>query len=173
MKKIFRFIKEKFLTKAFLSFIIIGVLNTIINFLLMEGIVLLFGLIVDYDISTKEAGFMYYLSMGLGTLVSFIGASVFSYQANARFTYKQKERDKKTSLQAALTYVVRFVFTYLLTLLLWWLAILIFRIDTDPNGLGRTISNLIASILMIPPTYLVLQIIFKYNKKRIEEKENI
>ena len=52
------------------------------------------------------------------------------------------------------------------------LIILIFSLDSDPSGWLRTLSNLIASILMIPPFYLILGLVFKRSRRRKEEKEN-
>jgi len=169
MNKLFNFIKTKFLTKSFITFCIIGAMNTLINFVVMNLIVWLFDLLVGYDVSTTE-NFIYYLSMALSTLIAFVSASMFSYFANARFTYKQKERDKQTSLESIIAFVLRYLVTYLFTLLIWWLMTIIFKLDKDPNGTLRTIANLIASVMMIPPFYLVLGFIFKRTNNRIANK---
>ena len=173
MNKLFTFVKTKFLTKSFLSFCIIGVINTLINSLVMKGSLYLFGLTTTKDISTSDAGTIYYLSMGISTLLAFLIASLFSYFANAIFTYNQKKRDKRTFFEAFFTFILRFVLTYLLTLLIWYLIITLFKIENDPSGWYRTLSNLIASILMIPPFYIVLGIVFKRTKDRVEEKETV
>lgn len=170
MSKVFKTIKEKFLTKSFIIFCVIGVINTLINSLVMKGILKIFDITVSTDISTKDAGFMYYLSMGSATLIAFIAASIFSYFANARFTYNQKKTDGKTFLEAALAFVGRFVVTYLFTLLIQLLITVIFKIESDPSGWVRTLSNLIASVLMIPPFYILLGLVFKRSKNR-QEKE--
>ena len=96
MSRFFKWFKEKFLTLSFITFCIIGVLNTIINSLVMKGVLASFDLMVDTDISTKESGAMYYVSMGVATLLAFVVASIFSYFANAKFTYKAKRRDGRT-----------------------------------------------------------------------------
>lgn len=172
MSKLFKFIKEKFLSKQFLSFVIIGLINTAINFLVMKGVLSIFDALIESDISNPEyGGILYYISMATSTLVAFIAASLFSYFANAHFTYKQKERDNQTFLQAAVAFIGRFALTYVFTLLIWWLIILIFKVTDDPNAWYRTLSNLIASVLMIPPFYLVLGLIFKKTKERIESKK--
>lgn len=172
MTKLFNFIKTNFFTKSFIIFCIIGVFNTLINFLVMKGVLYLFDVSNEIDISTKEAGIIYYISMGTSTLVAFIAASIFSYFANARFTYKENNNDSKTFLEAFLAFIGRFILTYVFTLLIWYLIILIFSLDSDPSGWLRTLSNLIASILMIPPFYLILGLVFKRSRRRKEEKEN-
>lgn len=170
MKKLWNLIKTKFLTKKFLTFVIIGVMNTIINTVVYRLVILVSDLIAEHygviDISTAEAGgAAYYISMGLATLLAFCLASLFSYYANARFTYQQKEKDSKTFLEALIAYVLRFTITYLFTLLIAFIFNLIFK-DSY-----RTIANLCASIIMIPPFFLVLGLIFKRTKTRLSAKE--
>ncbi|MBP5342542.1 GtrA family protein [bacterium] len=169
----FKFIKEKFFTKNFLIFCVIGVINTVINFAVMKGMIYIFDISSTTDISTKDAGIMYYISMGTSTLLAFLIASLFSYFANARFTYNERNNDTKTFLEAFLAFILRFVLTYLFTLLIWYLAMIIFSLDSDPSGWLRTLSNLVASIILIPPFYIALGFVFKRSRKRKEEKENI
>ncbi len=172
MNKLLKWVKDRFFTKSFIFFCIIGVLNTIINSLVMKGSLKIFDLLSgDTDISRVESGTMYYASMAVSTLLAFIIASIFSYFANAKFTYNAKKRDNRTFLEASLAFVARFVLTYLFTLLIWYLIILIFKVDSDPSGWYRTLSNFIASVVMIPPFYLFLGLVFKKNKERIEKEE--
>ena len=171
MNNFFKWIKEKFLTKSFIIFCIIGVLNTIINSLVMKLVLKIFDMTSDVDISIKESGAMYYVSMAVATLLAFVVASIFSYFANAKFTYNAKRRDNRTFLEASLAFVGRFILTYVFTLVIWYLIILIFKVDNDPSGWYRTLSNFIASVIMIPPFYLFLGLVFKRNKERIEAKE--
>ena len=172
MSKFFKWIKNNFLTKSFLIFCIIGVLNTLINALVMEITLKGFDLISSTDISIKESGAMYYVSMGVSTLLAFVVASIFSYFANAKFTYKAKKKDGRTFIEAFLAFALRFALTYLFTLLIYALITLIFKIETDPSGLYRTLSNLIASVVMIPPFYLFLGLIFKKSNDRLEKEED-
>ena len=172
MNKLLKWVKDRFFTKSFIFFCIIGVLNTIINSLVMKGSLKIFDLLSgDTDISRVESGTMYYVSMAVSTLLAFIIASIFSYFANAKFTYNAKKRDNRTFLEASLAFIARFVLTYLFTLLIWYLIILIFKVDSDPSGWYRTLSNFIASVVMIPPFYLFLGLVFKKNKERIEKEE--
>jgi len=172
INKIWKIVKEKFLTKEFIIFCIIGVINTAINFIVMKGTLYVFDKVSANDISTSDSGFIYYLSMAVSTLLAFVIASIFSYFANAKFTYKQEKRDKKTFVEAMIAFILRFALTYVFTLLIWWLMLLIFKMESDPNGWFRTIANLIASIAMIPPFYIVLGIVFKRAKIRVETSEN-
>lgn len=171
--KFWSWFKSKFLTQAFLSFIIIGVINTIINFFVMKGVLALFDLLAgERDISSAvTGGVLYYVSMGVSTLIAFVAASLFSYFANAHFTYKQDKKDKKTFNEAIVAYVMRFICAYLFTLLIWWLILAIFHSPEDPNQWLRTLANFIASALVIPPFYLVLEKIFNKTRERIEKKK--
>ena len=172
MSKMIEYIKTNFFTKSFIIFCIIGVINTIINFLVMKGVLYLFDISYEIDISTKEAGVVYYLSMAVATLLAFIVASIFSYFANAKFTYKEEKNDSKTFFEAFLAFIIRFILTYLFTLLIWYLIIVIFNLDSDPSGWLRTLSNVIASIIMIPPFFLALKLVFKRSRARKEENNN-
>ncbi len=169
MSKAGNFIKEKFLSKKFLSFVIIGCINTLINTLVYKGVIIIFDFFSETDISTAETGgIIYYISMATATLLAFVIASLFSYYANAKFTYKQKKKDSRTFGEASLAFTLRFALTYLFTLLIAFLFTLIFK-DNLPSWY-RTLSNLIASVIMIPPFYLALGWVFKRTKKRLEDK---
>lgn len=171
MSKFGNWFKTKFLSRQFITFVIIGVINTIINFLVMKLVLFIFDSAIDYDISTKDGGVMYYVSIATSTLLAFVVASLFSYFANAHFTYKQDKKDSRTFGEATLAFVLRFVLTYLFTILINIIINAIFHMENDPNGWVRTLSNLIASVIMIPPFFLALGFIFKRTKKRVESKE--
>ncbi|GEM_PF-1383866 len=177
MSNLFKKIKDNFFTKSFIMFCIIGVINTIINSLVMKGSLFAFDFFIEDDISTSQTGILYFVSMGVSTLLAFLIASICSYFLNATFTYKQKERDTKTFFEAFLIFALRFVLTYIFTLLIWEALIHIFGIGQDESGWWRTLSNFIASILMIPPFYIIFGLVFKRTKERLsntkkEEKEN-
>ncbi|MGD9605381.1 MAG: GtrA family protein [Bacilli bacterium] len=77
---------KKFLTKNFIVFCIIGIINTLIHW----GVYLL---IFNYSIL-------------IANTVAFIIASLFSYWANATFTYREKTTSK-TFLLSSLTFLAK------------------------------------------------------------------
>ena len=169
MNKPFQWIKDKFFTKSFLSFVIIGIINTIINSIFVWFISKCFVWIHGEEILADDP--LYIWSVAVSTLVAFIAASLFSYFANAHFTYNQDKKDGRTLFEAAISFIARYGLTWVLTwafgLLLTWLL----KDTSLSQETITTIANLIASIIMIPPFYFLLGFVFKRTKKRLEKKE--
>lgn len=169
MSKLFKWIKEKFINKAFLSFVIIGIINTIINSIFVWFISKCFVWINGADILSDDP--LYFWSVGVSTFVAYVAASLFSYFANAHFTYKQDKKDAKTFIEAVITFAARYGLTWVLT----WALGLLFTWMLSKTSLSQetitTIANLVASVLMIPPFYFMLGFVFKRTKKRLEKKE--
>ena len=95
-------IKKAFFNKKFLTFCIIGGLAYLIH----QGIYLLY---------TKAFNFYddkYHL---ISTAIAFSIASIFTYYANAIFTYKTKA-SSKTMWQSIIVFILKFVLTEALTL---------------------------------------------------------
>ena len=67
MSNLFKKIKDNFFTKSFIMFCIIGVINTIINSLVMKGSLFAFDFFIEDDISTSQTGILYFVSMGVST----------------------------------------------------------------------------------------------------------
>lgn len=166
MKKLFNCFKEKFLNKSFLSFIIIGVINTLINTFFVWFVSKVFVWIKGSEITATDS--IYSLSTAVSTLVAFAAASTFSYFANAHFTYKQDKRDALTFFDAILSFALRYGLTWVLTFLLGKL----FTVWLSSTSLDQeqitTIANLVASVIMIPPFYIMLGLVFKRAKKRLD-----
>ena len=169
MNKLFQWIKDKFFTKSFLSFVIIGIINTIINSIFVWFISKCFVWIHGEEILADDP--LYIWSVAVSTLVAFIAASLSSYFANAHFTYNQDKKDGRTLFEAAISFIARYGLTWVLTwafgLLLTWLL----KDTSLSQETITTIANLIASIIMIPPFYFLLGFVFKRTKKRLEKKE--
>ena len=170
MKKLFSWIKTKFLNRAFLSFIIIGVINTLINTFFVWFVSKIFVWIKGSEITSTDA--IYSLSTAVSTLVAYVMASLFSYFANAHFTYKQDNKDVLTFLDAAISFALRYGFTWVLTFFLGKL----FTIWLSSTSLDQeqitTIANLVASVIMIPPFYIMLGFVFKRTKKRLDSSDS-
>ena len=170
MRKFFHWIKAKFFNKSFLSFVIIGVINTLINTFFVWFVSKVFTWIVGHEVVAGDD--LYLWSTGVATFVAYVLASLFSYFANAHFTYNQDKKDARTFLEAVISFGVRYGLTWVLT----WAFGLLFTLILKNTSLSQetitTIANLVASILMIPPFYFMLGFVFKRTKKRLEKKES-
>ena len=169
MRKFFRWIKEKFFTKSFLSFVIIGVINTIINTIVFWFVSKCIAWINGGEITQDHPFHLW--SVGIATFIAYVTASLFSYFANAHFTYNQDKKDARTFVEAAISFALRYGLTWVLTwafgLLLSWML----QNTSLSQETITTIANLIASVIMIPPFYFLLGFVFKRTKKRLEKKE--
>lgn len=161
MSKLFDYIKKKFINKSFLTFCIIGVLNTAINALVIYLAYKVFGLIyhVEFIDDLGKESAEYIISFGISTLAGFTISSIFSYYTNAKFTYNTKV-NKQNALNSALAFIIRFVATYVLSLLAYELVIVILP-NFEYKDLLKTIVNTLVSLALVPPFYLVFKLIFK------------
>lgn len=148
MKKIIKFLISKFWTKSFLSFVLIGFINTFINTLCYKYSKDLF----DSLISSA-------LSINISTAIAFIIASIFSYFANAKYSFKVK---KRTNKQFVIVMSV-FLFRMFLTMGATYLFDVLYRLMVNTNLYSKTdfLPNLVASILMIPIFYFALAYVYK------------
>ncbi|MGE4571435.1 MAG: GtrA family protein, partial [Candidatus Izemoplasmatales bacterium] len=78
MNKIWTFIKKHFLTRKFITFGIIGVVNTLIH-------MLVYGLI--YNLLSDQTNYLSAMIAFIANAIAFVSASTFSYFANAYFTF--------------------------------------------------------------------------------------
>lgn len=125
MKKI----KEKFLNRQFLTFGIIGVLNTVIALLLNKGFLIL----------GTEVG----MASILADVVSFIP----SYVMNMTFTYK-----KKMSLKSFIAFPVSYIPG-------WIISFLIVEILHRVFGVPESYAKLCSVPIYVPVNYLVMTFI--------------
>lgn len=155
MIKIWQFIRNKFLTKKFITFGFIGVLNTGIN-------------MVVYKLS--------YYWVGLGTslpvigaffsqAIAFIAASIFSYFANSIFTFKPNQRTYKQFTFVMVVFLVRLLISATLTALFDYMIINWFNVDYTVTHWAFYIAPFLGSALLIPIAYFALDYVFKKTDK--------
>ena len=144
MRKLWQFIKTKFLTKRFLIFGIVGVVNTLIH-------------MVVY--------WLMYNPLLLGAFVSntgaFVTASVFSYFANALFTFKPTNRNKTQFAFVMGVFLARLLISDGLTVAFDYILQNWMHLDYDLNKFYSLIPTFTASVLLIPIAYFALAFVFK------------
>jgi len=159
MKKLWAFVKTKFLTKKFLSFGIIGVVNTGIHLAVYW---VCFNLLAFQQITLDLGALNTDLGAFLSNTVAFIVASVFSYFANVVITFKPAKKSGKQFSYVMGVFVVRMVVSSLLTavfnfIMLQW----ILQTPDYQQSWMSVIAPFFASALMIPIAYFALEYVFK------------
>ncbi len=153
MSKFWVFVKTNFLTKKFLTFGIIGVVNTAID----AAVYLLADNIIGLD------------NAFLSKSIAFIIASVFSYFANAVFTFKPASKNAKQFTVVMLVFLIRMLLSAALAeginyMLVGWLAV-----DYAVHPAMETIVPILSSAVMIPIAYFALDVVYKkYGAKPAE-----
>jgi putative flippase GtrA len=149
--RIRHFIKDKFLTKKFLSFGIIGIVNTGMHMLAYW---------ICYDLVNLGT-----LALGWGAFVSntvaFLVASIFSYFANVIFTFKPTATSTKQFSVVMLIFLIRLLLSNLLTSVFDIIVIDWFHADYSVNPWMTIIAPFFASALLFPIAYLILEYVFK------------
>ncbi len=153
MKKIYDFVKKHFLTKKFLTFGIIGVMNTGIHLLVYH---------LCYDT-------VFHFGAFISNSIAFITATVFSYFANATFTFRVKKRSTTQFSVVILVYLIRLGISSTLTwgfdsMFLNW-----FHFDYMTYPILELMAPLLGSALLIPIAYFALDWVFKTTDKKKEE----
>lgn len=159
MKKIWMFVKTKFLTKKFLSFGIIGVINTGIHLAVYW---LCFNPLAFQSITLDLGVLDTNLGAFLSNSVAFIVASVFSYFANVIVTFKPARKSGKQFSFVMGVFVLRMIVSSLLTgafnfIMLRW----ILQTPNYVHSWMSVIAPFFASALMIPVAYFALEYVFK------------
>lgn len=131
---------KTFFSRSFLIFCIIGVLNTLVHLGVYNAIIN----IPLWKISTMVV---------IGNTLAFIVASLFSYWANAKFTYK-KTTAKLSFFLAMLTFVIRLLISDLL--------IHLFTLLIEKEGWHFLLpwAPIPATAILIPLQFLVFNRIF-------------
>ncbi len=164
MTKIWMFIKTHFLTKKFLTFGLIGVANTgihmLVYYLAYNAILInLFGL--DINLSLELGPFW-------SNTIAFIIASVFSYFANAIFTFKPKRKSTVQFSVVMMVYALRLLISSSLTTLFDMIFINWFMIDYEVYNFFELLAPLLASALLIPIAYFALDWVFRRTDREID-----
>jgi putative flippase GtrA len=153
MNKLWLFVKTKFLTMKFLAFGIIGVVNTGIHLL---AYALFYGFIETASPQLGDA-----LFAGSSNTVAFIAASVFSYFANALFTFKPKHRNSMQFSLVMLVFLVRWGVSTVLTMGFDYLAKAWLGLNYDVVPWTKLLAPFFASALLIPIAYFALGWVFQ------------
>lgn len=132
MSKLFSFVKDKFLTKSFIIFGIIGVLNTVVDNVL-------------YMLFIKW-GWMYQVANIAAMLISMEGCS---YPLNMKFSMKEK-----MSLKSLLAFPVSYIPGMVIQVVIVFLVVSVFK---APEMYGK----LIALPIYFPVNYLCMNFIVK------------
>jgi len=148
LTKIWEFIKNNFLTKKFLTFGIIGLLNTLIHLLI-------------YNLIYNEDSIQFIGGAFFSNAIAFIIASVFSYFANAYFTFKPKNKSTMQFSIVILVFLSRLIVSSLLAELFDFIVINWIGIDYAVYPIAKSIAPFFASALLIPIAYFALDIVFK------------
>lgn len=152
MNNLFRWTKETFLTKKFITFGIIGVINTLIH---------------------MAVYFVFYQKMAAGTFwsntIAFLSASAFSYFANAVFTFKA---ENKSAFQFSAVMVVFFVRLWMSNGLTAGFDAFFRRVaglDYDAVPLASVLAPFFGSALLVPLAYFALDYVFKWTDRHLRE----
>ncbi|MFA5289888.1 MAG: GtrA family protein [Candidatus Izemoplasmatales bacterium] len=159
MKKLYEFIKKNFLTKKFLSFGIIGLINTLIH-------LLVYSLSYNHIFSTVSQP---WLLAFLSNTLAFITASTFSYFANAVFTFKPANKSALQFSAVMGVFLARLLISNLLTTgfdyaIQEWMGI-----DYALHQWAETIAPFMGSLLLIPIAFFALDVVFKKTDKKKSE----
>lgn len=161
IKKVWNWGVKTFLNKKFITFAVIGVINTLIHIGTLKVMYLIFDSANVLQGTSSET-----VRVLLANTVAFTVASIFSYFANNKFTFGNDKGNWKEFWETIFVFLVRLGLTQLLT----WLFVLLFNACHLGNVWIDYVAPFGASILMIPLTFLVLDRILG-KKKTTEEIE--
>lgn len=143
----FKKIKETFFNRKFITFCIIGFLAYLIH----QGIYSLYNSVFHfYDDS-------YHL---ISTAIAFILASIFTYLANAKFTYNSNS-SKKTVIQSIIVFILKFLLTEGITLGIMAIMNTCFSHDDIFYKIVDILLPLILTCITLILQFLAFNIIFK------------
>lgn len=150
-------IKKIFLNKKFITFCIIGILAYLIH----QSIYLLY---------TKAFNFYDDKNHLLSTAIAFIIASIFTYFANAKFTYNTNTTSS-TALKSIVVFILKFLLTEGITLLI--MAIMNHNVDSSSlfYKIIDTLLPLILTCITLILQFLAFNVIFKSKEMIDNEKK--
>lgn len=151
-------------------FVIIGFMNTAINFVVLwlseKGFSSLYEAISNNPLDNQSIlGSVFRI---ISVSFAFIVATIFSYFANSQFAFNNKNYSFKKLMETIGVLLIRLLIVIVLTEIVVWLFTF-----TDINNYlssetSDSVANLIASVLMIPAAYLVLEKLLKVKEKKDE-----
>ncbi len=144
IRKILLIIKNNFLTRKFLTFGLIGVINTAIHM----GV---------YWIAFNP------LAMGpfFSNTFAFIIASIFSYFANAFLTFKPKNKTSMQFSAVMIVFLIRLLVSGVMTTGFDYIIQNWIGINYSLHSWTTIIAPFFASALLIPIAYFALEYVFK------------
>ena len=152
LNKLFDWVKNTFLTKKFITFGIIGVINTFIH---------------------MGVYFVFYQTVSAGTFwsntVAFLAASAFSYFANAIFTFKTGRR---SAFQFSAVMVVFFVRLWMSNGLTAGFDVFFRRVvglDYEAVPIASVLAPFFGSALLVPLAYFALDYVFEWTERHLRE----
>lgn len=153
--KIWNFIRTNFLTWKFISFGLIGVVNTGID-LLVYGFFMNNLHFEDWTwaIEGWRPGTFF------AGAIAFIVASIFSYFANAFLTFRPKQKTASQFSAVMAVFLIRLLITSGLTTVFDFLTYKIVM-GYDGTGWVSFVPRFFASALLIPIAYFALDFVFK------------
>ena len=163
IKKLWRWGINKFWNKKFITFCIIGVLNTLIHLGTLWTMYKIFeaaNVLQEENLETVK--------VLLGNAVAFIVASTFSYFANNYITFKNKKSDTKSFVESMIIFLARFGLTELLT----FIFVSIFKALKLGEVWIKYVGPFSASIIMIPIAYIFLAKVLDHSSKDKKEDKN-
>lgn len=144
MTRLWAFVKNNFLTKKFLTFGIVGVMNTIIHLTIYQ---------ICYNLID--------LGPFWSNTVAFISASTFSYFMNAIFTFKPKNKNAIQFSVIMLVYFIRLMTSNGLTYFFDYAMLNWLHANYEAHSYLSAVAPFVASALLIPISFFALDIVFK------------
>ncbi|MCR5462836.1 MAG: GtrA family protein [bacterium] len=163
IKRIWKWGVNKFWNRKFITFCIIGVLNTLIHLATLYLMYRLFELI-----NVLQTENLVTVKVLIGNAIAFIVASTFSYFANNYVTFKNKTSSKKTFMESMVIFLARFGLTELLT----FIIVSIFKACKLSDIWIKYVGPFSASIIMIPIAYIFLAKVLDHSSKDKKEDNN-
>ena len=163
IKRIWKWGVNKFWNRKFITFCIIGVLNTLIH---LATLYLMYRLFELTNILQSEN--LVTIKVLIGNAVAFIVASTFSYFANNYVTFKNKTSSKKTFIESMIIFLARFGLTELLT----FIFVSIFRACKLGDIWIKYVGPFSASVIMIPIAYIFLAKVLDHSSEKEEKETN-
>lgn|GEM_PF-616594 len=159
MNKLFLFVRRNFLTVKFLSFGLIGVVNTMIHM----GVYWIFYNLVLIPWLTEATTLVLAKSLSafFANTIAFISASTFSYFANAFFTFKPKNRSTLQFSAVMAVFLIRLLISNLLTTGFDYAVQNWFGVNYEVYPWTSIIAPFAASVLLIPIAFFALDFVFR------------
>ncbi len=138
-------IVDRFISAEFVTFLIIGCINTFSTTVISSILDSLKGALLS---GTLEAAFDRFR---ITFIIGYCASLVISFFLNTKFTFREKPTLKKF-IKFPLSYVPNFAIQYILV---WFFT----AIDWN-----KTIAYMLAAVISLPITFIVMRL-FVYNKK--------